>query len=191
MSLRPPRRIFRASSRFSGRSSGRAPPRMPLALWAGLLGGTIGVLVIMLGAPAELFGRVPPLTGELRAAPAQTAVVDGETLVLNETIIRLDGIAAPARGQICRAPDSSQTDCGAEAAAALAALVRGHEITCRLVGRDREGFPRAICDAAGQELNRALVASGWARARADTPGLAPEEATARAAGRGLWRAGWL
>ena len=70
---------------------------MPLAVWAGLLGATFGVLVILLGAPAELFGRVPPLAGELRATPAQTAVVDGETLVLNETIIRLDGIAAPAR----------------------------------------------------------------------------------------------
>ena len=75
MSLRPPRRIFRASS--------RAVPRMPLAVWAGLLGATFGVLVILLGAPAELFGRVPPLAGELRATPAQTAVVDGETLVLN------------------------------------------------------------------------------------------------------------
>jgi len=164
---------------------------MPLAVWAGLLGATLGVLVILLGAPAELFGRVPPLAGELRATPAQTAIVDGETLVLNETIIRLDGIAAPPRGQICRTPDGGQTDCGAEAAAALATLVRGRDITCRLVGRDREGFPRAICRAGEQELNRALVAAGWARARADMPGLAPEEATARATGRGLWRAGWL
>ena len=187
MSLRPPRRIFNTASRFSG----RAAPRMPFAVWAGLLGGTIGVLVIMLGAPAELFGRAPPLAGELRAVPARTAVVDGETLVLNDIIIRLDGITAPGRGQICRAPDSGETDCGAAAAAALASLVRGHDVTCRLVGRDREGFPRAVCSAAGQELNRAQVAAGWARARADMPGLAPEEAAARTAGRGLWRAGWL
>ncbi len=188
MSLRPPRRIFRASSRFSGGSGGG---RMPLAVWAGVIGGTLGVLVVMLAAPADLFGRVPPLTGLLRAGPAEVAVVDGETLVLNETIVRLDGVAAPARGQVCRSSEDAQTDCGAEAAAALAGFVRGRDVSCRLNGRDREGFARAVCEAAGQELNRALVAAGWARARVDMPGLAPEEAAARSAGRGLWRAGWL
>jgi endonuclease YncB( thermonuclease family) len=164
---------------------------MPLAVWAGIIGGTLGVLVVLLAAPADLFGRVPPLTGHIHAAPTQVAVVDGETLVLNETIIRLDGIAAPARGQVCHGAQGAQTDCGAEAAAALAAFVRGRDVSCRLNGRDREGFPRAVCEAAGQELNRALVTAGWARARIDMPGLAPEEAAARAAGRGLWRAGWL
>jgi endonuclease YncB( thermonuclease family) len=164
---------------------------MPLAVWAGIVGATLGVLVVLFAAPSDLFGRVPPLTGRIHAVPAQVAVVDGETLVLNETIIRLDGIAAPARGQVCHTTVGAETDCGAEAAAALAALVRDRAVTCRLNGRDHEGFARAICEAAGQELNRALVAAGWARARADMPGLASEEAAARAARRGLWRAGWL
>jgi endonuclease YncB( thermonuclease family) len=159
------------------------------AVLAGLIGGTVGVLVVLLGSPSELLGRVPPLTGTVSAPAERVAVVDGETLVLNETVIRLEGITAPARGQACQDAGASVTDCGAESAAALAGLVRGHTVECRLNGRDREGFPRAICDAAGLELNRAQVGAGWARARADMPGLAPEEAAARAARRGLWRAG--
>ncbi len=187
MSLRPPRRIFRASSRAApGSGAG-----LNAAVWAGVVGAVAGVLVVMLASPAELLGRVPPLTGTLNAAPARVAVVDGETLVLNETIIRLEGVSAPARGQLCHGAEGGETDCGAEAAAALAAFVRGHDVSCRLNGRDREGFPRAICEAAGTELNRALVAAGWARARSDMPGLAAEEKAAHDAGRGLWRGGWL
>jgi endonuclease YncB( thermonuclease family) len=162
---------------------------MPFAVWAGVAGGVLGLLIVLLGSPAELLGRVPPLTGTLAAPPARVAVVDGETLVLNETIIRLDGVAAPARGQACHGTAGAAIDCGAEAAGALAGLVRDRDVSCRLVGRDREGFPRAVCEAAGTELNRALVAAGWARA--GQPGLAGEEAAARAAGLGLWRAGWL
>jgi endonuclease YncB( thermonuclease family) len=156
---------------------------------AGLAGGTLGVLIVLLGSPAELLGRVPPLTGTVTAASERVAVVDGETLVLNETVIRLEGVAAPARGQACQSAEAAVIDCGAQSAAALAGLIRGHSVACRLDGRDHEGFPRAICEAAGLELNRAQVTAGWARARADMPGLAAEEAAARAARRGLWRAG--
>ena len=185
MSLRQPRRIFRASSN-TGRGSGR---RLPTALWAGILAGAFGLLIILLGAPAELLGRVPPLTGSVVAPPPRVAVVDGETLVLHDTVIRLDGITAPARGQACHGAEGNPTDCGVQSAAALADLLRGRDVTCQFTGRDREGFPRAICSAGGVELNRALVVAGWARARADMPGLAMEETAARAAGRGLWRAG--
>jgi len=44
-----------------------------------------------------------------------------------------------------------------------------------------------VCEAGGTELNRALVAAGWARA--DIPGLGAVEATARAGRLGLWRNG--
>jgi endonuclease YncB( thermonuclease family) len=187
VSLRPPRRIFRSSSR-AVTGGGR---RLPFAVWAGVLGAFFGLLIVLLASPAELLGRVPPLTGRVVAPPERVAVVDGETLVLNQTVIRLDGLAAPARGQACHGADGAQTDCGAASAAALASLVRAHDVSCRLVGRDREGFPRGICEAAGVDLNRALVAAGWARARpgATGPVLATEEATAKAAGLGLWNTG--
>ena len=185
MSLRPPRRIFRASPRAAARSARRG--RLPAAIWAGLAGGALGVVIMLLALPAELLGRVPVLAGTMTAPPQRVAVVDGETLLLNETIIRLDGIIAPRRGQACRGDDGTGTDCGAAATAALAGLVRGRDVECRLNGRDREGFARGICTAGDQELNHALVAAGWAHARADMPGLTGDEAAAKAAHLGLWR----
>ncbi|MCX7383975.1 MAG: thermonuclease family protein [Alphaproteobacteria bacterium] len=169
MSLRQPRRIFRASS-AAARGSRR---RLPGAVMAGLFIGTFGLFFILLAAPAELLGRVPPLTGAVSAGPARVAVVDGET---------------PHRGQACSAAEGA-ADCGAQSAAALAGLLRDRDVLCRFTGRDQEGFPRAICEAGGRELNSALVRAGWARARAEMPGLAIEEAHARAAGLGLWRIG--
>lgn len=183
MPLRPPRRIFRGSSRFGNGRGGR----LPVAVWAGLAGGAMGVLVVLLGAPAELFGRVPVLSGTLRAPAARVAVVDGETLLLNDTIIRLFGVSAPARGQACGGADGRGMDCGAAAAAALAGLVRDRDVTCQLSGRDVEGFARGICAAAGTELNRAQVAAGWARARGEAPALDAVQDAARVARLGLWK----
>ena len=180
MSLRPPRRIFRGSSRSGGGRGGR----LPYAVWAGLFGGVLGVLVVLFAAPAELFGRVPVLSGTVTVPAARVAVVDGETLLLNDTIVRLFGVSAPARGQAC---DGGGQDCGAAAAAALAGLVRDRDVTCQLAGRDREGFARGLCAAAGSELNRAQVASGWARARGEAPGLDEAQAGAKAARLGIWR----
>jgi endonuclease YncB( thermonuclease family) len=156
-------------------------------VWAGLAGGVLGILIVLFAAPAELFGRVPVLTGTMTAPAPRVAVVDGETLLLNETIIRLFGVSAPARGQACDGEDGKGMDCGAAAAAALAGLVRGRDVSCRLAGRDGEGFARGVCEAAGTELNRAQVVAGWARVRGEAQGLDGAEAAAKAARRGLWR----
>ena len=158
---------------------------MPLALWAGLAGGLLGAAVVLLASPAELFGRVPALTGTVHAPPARVAVVDGETLLVNDMIIRLDGVLAPARGQIC----PGQTgDCGGAAAGALASLVRERDVGCDLVGRDPEGFARGACAAGGVALNRAQIASGWARVRQGaSEDLAAAEAAARSARLGQWQ----
>ncbi len=156
------------------------------ALLAGLVGATLGAAVMLLALPSDLFGRVPPLDGTVRAAPEQVAVVDGETLLLRKTVIRLQGVDAPARGQGCGA---AMGDCGAAAAAALAQLVRGHDVSCRLDGRDAQGLAQGTCEAAGMQLNRAQVAAGWARASGIVPDYGADEAAARGAGRGLWADG--
>jgi endonuclease YncB( thermonuclease family) len=182
VSIRPPRRIFRSASRRGG--------RLPATLWPWLLGGGVGAMIVLLALPAELLGRVPPGTGTVRADAAQVAVVDGETLVVGRMVVRLDGVVAPRRGKDCHAGNAAEgkaVDCGGAAADALAGLVRGRDVECRLNGRDREGFPQGICLAGRSELNRALVAEGWARALGTR--LAAEEAAARSARRGLWREG--
>ena len=167
---------------------------MSRTVLAGLIGAGLGAGVVMMAMPAALFGRVPALTGTLSAEPADVAVVDGQTLRLHQAGIPLLGIAAPPRGLACEQGAASY-DCGAAASAALAALVRGHPVTCHLNGRDARGFPLGHCEASGTDINQALVGAGWARARADAaagampPAFALAERQARDAGRGLWRAG--
>ncbi len=185
MALDRPRRIFNGSSRIQSRSRFDLRGRVVLA---GLAGTVFGAIVMLFALPTDLFGRVPPLDGTITVAPEQVAVVDGETLRLHDTVIRLQGLAAPPRGLSCRGSDGSLSDCGADAATALASLVRGHRVACRLNGRDPSGLAQGRCEAAGTDLNLELVAAGWARAL-DTSGMGQAESAARDAHRGLWRNG--
>jgi endonuclease YncB( thermonuclease family) len=167
---------------------------MSRTVLAGLIGAGLGAAVVMMGMPAVLFGRVPALTGTLSAEPADVAVVDGQTLRLHDSVIRLLGISAPPRGVSCE-QTAPGYDCGAASSAALASLVRGQPVTCRLNGRDSRGFALGRCEARGTDLNQALVRAGWARARADAaagampPAFAEAEHEAQQAGLGLWRSG--
>ncbi len=178
------RRIFRAGP--------LAPSRRGLGLRPTLAAGVLAVLVaggiVLLLLPATLFGRVPAGSDSLTVAAAAVAVVDGETLRLDDRVVRLRGVLAPPRGRVCRRGDGAAFDCGAAAADGLARLVGDRDVTCRLAGRDRSGFPQGTCRAGGADLNRAMIAGGWARAEPGTPALAAAEAEARAGARGLWAA---
>ena len=176
------RRIFRSGLSSSGRGR-RGVSRTVLAGVLGVLGGA---MVMIISIPSDLFGRVPVLAGMIDADSPQVAVVDGGTLRLRETVVRLQGINVPVRGQLCGG-DPGRFDCGASAAQALAALVRGHTVTCKLAGRDTAGFPQARCESGGADLNRALVAGGWARA--GSAEFLEIEAIARSQRIGIWRDG--
>jgi len=183
------RRIF--NSGLSARSGGG---EMRRGLVAGLLGTAAVGALLLLVLPAELFGRAPALTGTVLAAAGHVAVVDGQTLRLGEVVVRLQGIAAPPRGTSCLKPDNSRFDCGAAASEALARLLHGRSVTCKLYGRDTAGFPQGLCEAEGRDVNRDIVAAGWARARSESPGFAAAsfgdaEVQARTAHRGLWQGG--
>ncbi len=184
MTVRHPRRIFSGQTR-SPQFGGTVGHTVAV----GLVGAFVGALVVLLASPSDLFGRVPSPSGSLSADPSQLAVVDGETLRLNETVVHLQGVEAPPRGRMCRRADGSSFDCGSAAAAALADLVRGRRVVCHLTGRDASGYPQAQCLAGETELNRRLVADGWARARAEMPAFTHEESAARSSARGLWRGG--
>ncbi len=152
---------------------------------AGLLGALGGAALVLFALPSDLFGRVPTPSGLLSADPQHVAVIDGETLRLRETVIHLEGIRTPPRGQLCE----PATDCGAAATNALATLVRDRTVACTLNGRDGTGYTKAMCSAGGEQINRALIVGGFAHASEDSGSLAADEAAARAGRRGLWRTG--
>ena len=53
----------------------------------------------------------------------QASVIDGDTLEIHGTRIRLWGVDAPESSQLCRGEDSLQYKCGAKAANALDAFI--------------------------------------------------------------------
>lgn len=194
MSLRRTRRIFSAGR---GRTARGPIGRVPRTLAAGLIGAVVVGGLILFSLPSTLFGRVPRLTGLVAADAPAVAVVDGGTLRLDATSIRLLGVVAPARGTACYGQDGVAYDCGAAATRALAAIINGHAVACRLDGRDAGGFAQGRCEAAGVDINRAIVTAGWARAqrpgsaapgpRADAAStLTDAEGEARASHRGFW-----
>lgn len=176
------RRIFRPGPLAPPRRSLAVRPTLALAVAAVLLVAGIALL----SRPTNLFGRVPAGAGTVQAGPEAVAVVDGGTLRLDQRVVRLHGVAAPVRGRPCQGADGHEFDCGGAAAERLANLVRDRAVTCRLVGHDAAGRAQAICAAGGTELNRAIVAAGFARATPGEPALSAAEAEARAARRGLW-----
>lgn len=138
----------------------------------------LALFVSLAAAPAgAVEGR--PLAGAAR-------VVDGDTIVVAGTRIRLAGIDAPERRQQCWAA-AGVWSCGRIAAAALAALVDGRTVECVEDGRDRWRRVVARCSADGADINAAMVRGGWALAyRAFSARYAGEEAAATAAGAGVW-----
>ena len=149
--------------------------------WAGSALAGVTTLTVALTA-SDLFGRATPPPSHVSADASNVAVIDGDTLKLEGHVIRLRGVEAPDRGDRCR----GGMDCGGAATAALAGLVRDRRIECALGDHDSAGRPYAACRADGNDLSRAIVASGWARAQPGAPDLADLELRARRQRAGLW-----
>ncbi len=187
MSLNHKRRIFRPSFSVQRLLGGRTLRVLPT------LAVTVGATLLFVGAWAITDAIDTPAPPALtQAAPAErmvadaarVAVVDGNTLRLEDRVVRLDGVIPPARGETCLGRDGTAFDCGVAAANALAGLLRDSPVDCTLLGSDHGGRRTAICSAGGEQLNRAVVAAGWARAGDQT--LRAVEQRARAEQRGLW-----
>jgi hypothetical protein len=171
LGLQRPRRIFRGSAYAEpGAVFGMA---VRGAMVIGLAGAVAGGAMVLISRPAglfhrDVFGGPSVVSGTVIADPWQVAVVDGGTLRLRDTVVRLAGLAAPERGHTCPDGLGGSYDCGTAATAALADLVRNRAVSCRLGGRDGFGLAQGACDAAGTDLGQAMVAAGWARARPET-----------------------
>jgi endonuclease YncB( thermonuclease family) len=120
-------------------------------------------------------------------APTESArVIDGDTIDLLGQRIRLHGIDTPEAKQTCQR-DGGAWLCGAAATIALRKLIGGAQVTCAQRDKDRYGRVVAVCHANGKDLNAAMVLSGMALAyRKYSDDYIGQEASAKAAGRGLW-----
>jgi endonuclease YncB( thermonuclease family) len=130
---------------------------------------------------AILTWRSKSLTGPAR-------VIDGDTIVVAEEIVRLHGIDAPELDQTFWWRGRC-ISCGTMALAALEALTAGVSLRCEVVERDRHGRLVAKCfSPSGIDIGRRLVSAGWALAyRQYSTDYVDAENEARMARRGIWR----
>ena len=119
-------------------------------------------------------------------------IVDGDTLEVGTTKIRLASIDAPETDQVCLDVKQQRWTCGIEARDRLAAHLGNRSIDCVSTGTDAYKRTLAVCTVAGEDLNRWMVQQGWALAfvRYSKDRL-PDEEAARAAGRGLWSGAFI
>lgn len=112
--------------------------------------------------------------------------IDGDSLMVGKQEVRLFGIDAPEFTQTC-IRDGKAWACGSAAADQLAKLVDGKQVTCAALGSDRYGRTLARCRVGGTDLNRVMVASGYALAfRRYSMDYISAEDSAKANKRGIW-----
>ena len=92
----------------------------------------------------------------------QVSVIDGDTLEINGTRIRLWGIDAPESSQLCRREDSLPYRCGAKAANELDAFIARRSVDCAPVSLDQYGRTVAVCSIGGVDVAEWLVRNGLA-----------------------------
>ncbi|SDH59180.1 MULTISPECIES: thermonuclease family protein [Bradyrhizobium] len=118
----------------------------------------------------------------------QASVIDGDTIEIHGTRVRLFGIDAPEHDQLCSNPHGDPYRCGQVASNALAGFIGGQTVACVEVDRDRYKRTVAVCSVGKVDLADWMVRGGlaidWPRySKGD---YAPAEAEARGKQIGMW-----
>jgi endonuclease YncB( thermonuclease family) len=126
---------------------------------------------------------------DLSGAPR---VVDGDTLAIGATKVRLEGIDAPETDQVCLNAKGAHWACGIEARDQLAAHIGGREIRCSSSGIDAYRRTLATCYFGEENLNAWMVKQGWAVAYVKySKAYIRAEEDARAQQHGLWEGAFI
>jgi endonuclease YncB( thermonuclease family) len=123
----------------------------------------------------------------------RASIIDGDTLEIHGTRVRLWGVDAPESTQLCRGTDSLQYRCGARAANDLDAFIAGRPVSCLPISLDRYGRTVATCSVSGVDLGDWLVRNGLAL---DWPQYSKgkyddAQRQAEHAGRGMWAGSYV
>ena len=127
----------------------------------------------------------PDLTGVPR-------IVDGDTLVIGSTKVRLQGIDAPETDQICLNANGDDWTCGIEVRNEHVTHVAGREIRCSSNGIDAYQRTLGTCYLDDEDLNAWMVQEGWALAYVQySKAYVHTEEDARTQLRGLWQGAFI
>ncbi len=161
----------------------------------------VAVLALALAIPAAILGGTLASTPSSAPAPYRAApqgapavqgvprIIDGDTIEIGATRIRLEGIDAPEGGQTCARAGGGTWRCGQAASVELQRLIGRASVRCESHGTDRYGRMLGICFNGPTDINAEMVRRGfaWAFVKYSRAYVA-EEAEARARGLGIWQA---
>ncbi|MGO7148972.1 thermonuclease family protein [Rhizobium ruizarguesonis] len=101
---------------------------------------------------------------DARHIAGHASAVDGDTIRIGGRPLRLSGVDAPERRQICSDMQGRAYECGELATDALAAIVdTASALHCRILGRDRYGRRVGNCFTAdGVDVAGKMVRDGYA-----------------------------
>lgn len=149
-------------------------------LGKGLLAASAVLALASCSPPSE-----PVAGGPGEAIVGVARAVSGDTIEINGTRIRLNGIDSPRSGT-CGDVDIAQ-----EGRRALDYFLAERTVSCEVTGEAyANGSPAAICTVDGENVAAHQVAQGLARdwPRFSGGEYAPQEEAARTAQRGVWSA---
>ena len=113
------------------------------------------------------------------------SVIDGDTLEIHGTKIRLFGVDAPESTQTCQRGRQTYP-CGRDAANELSKLLGQNTVTCQKRDTDRYGRTVAVCRTGNTDVNAWMVRNGYALAyRQYSTDYVQAEQEARTAKRGI------
>lgn len=157
-------------------------------------------LAVALVAPASIWGglsaRTPPTTFSLGGATPQASdiqgiarIIDGDTIEISGTRIRLEGIDAPEGDQSCAKAGGGTWPCGQDATLELQRLVGRSSVRCTSHGMDKYNRVLGICFVGTLDINAEMVRRGhaWAFVKYSST-YVTEEADARVRKVGIWQA---
>jgi endonuclease YncB( thermonuclease family) len=101
----------------------------------------------------------PACGAEISGTPR---IVDGDTVEIGQTKIRLVGIDAPETDQICLSANGENWACGVTARDELIRHSNGQLWECTMTGTDQYGRSLANCLIEGEDVSKWMVRSGRA-----------------------------
>ena len=89
-------------------------------------------------------------------------VIDGDTVQVANTRIRLQGMDAPETEQVCLNEQGERWACGISARDELIRHTGAGPWTCRGTAKDRFGRLIVTCEVNGENVQKWMVRNGWA-----------------------------
>lgn len=133
----------------------------------------------------------PTLLASPQLVQGSAYVLDGDTLDIQGTQIRLAGIDAPEKDQTCQTGDQVWF-CGKASSWALDQKTQGQVVKCQLQSKDQYGRWIGECFVGTVSLNASQVQEGWAMAyERFSKVYLPQQEQAQQQKRGVWSSRWM